>query len=70
MNKTNVEQNVIEEVLKDCSFYERIVFKIFKKEFVKIYNMIRIKLMNVCLWSERMDYPKITRNWNYMSGNA
>lgn len=62
MNKTNVEQNVIEEVLKDCSFYERIVFKIFKKEFVKIYNMIRIKLMNVCLWSERMDYPKITRN--------
>ncbi len=62
MNKTNVEQNVIEEVLKDCSFYERIIFKIFNKEFMKVYNMIRIKLINIWLGSERMDYPKITRN--------
>ena len=27
------------KVLKDCSFYERIVFKIFKKEFVKVFKL-------------------------------
>ena len=62
MKKKDIEENVLREVLNDCSIYEKIVFKIFNKEFVKIYNMIRIKLMNVWLGSEKMDYPKITRN--------
>lgn len=70
MKKKDIEENVLREVLNDCSVYEKIVFKIFNKEFVKIYNMIRIKLMNVWLGSEKMDYPKITRNWNYMNENV
>lgn len=38
MNKTNVEQNVMEEVLKDCNFYERVIVKVHPKTCIKIYK--------------------------------
>ncbi len=39
MKKRNVEENVLREILNDCSVYERIVFKIFNKEFVKVFKL-------------------------------
>lgn len=67
MKQRDVEKYVLKEILKDCSLYERIIVKIFDKEFRKIYNIIRIKLINIWLGSEeetyyRKNYPKITQN--------
>ncbi len=47
--KTNVEKEAIREILKNCNWLERIFIKIFYKEFEKMYNIIRIELMNVFL---------------------
>lgn len=49
MKKRNVEEDALIEIIKSFSLYERIVIKIFHKEFIKIYNIIRIKLMNMFL---------------------
>lgn len=34
---------------KDLKWYERIIIKIFKKTFLKGYNLIRIKIVNQLL---------------------
>lgn len=39
MKKRNVEEDVLKEILNDCSFYERIIIKIFNKEFVKVFKL-------------------------------
>jgi len=39
MKKRNVEEDVIKEILKNCTLYERIVVKVFNKQFIKIYKM-------------------------------
>lgn len=51
MKKTDVEKETVEEIIKSCSlnFVERIVVRIFYKEFVKVYNIERIKWMNIWL---------------------
>ena len=46
MKKREVEKDVIKEILKNCSLHERIVVRIFDKEFVKVYNIARINVMN------------------------
>ncbi len=46
MKKTNVEESMLKEVLKNCSLHERIIVRIFDKEFVKVYNVARINVMN------------------------
>lgn len=38
MKKKDVEEEVIKEILKNCSLYERIIVGIFDREFVKIYR--------------------------------
>lgn len=49
MKKRDVEKEVIREILKNCSLSERIVVRIFYREFEKMYNAIRIELMNIYL---------------------
>lgn len=34
---------------KDLKWYEKIIVKIFKKTFIKVYNLIRIKIVNQLL---------------------
>lgn len=38
MKKKDVGEEVIKEILKNCSLYERIIVGIFDREFVKIYR--------------------------------
>lgn len=43
-------KNVIEDVVgKELNFVERIIVKIFRKTFVKVYNIARIKTVNKML---------------------
>lgn len=46
MDKTDVTEDIMEEILENCNWIERIVIKIFYKEFEDIYNIIRIELIN------------------------
>lgn len=39
MKKTDVEEYVIKDISKDCNWYERIIVRIFDKEFVKVYKI-------------------------------
>lgn len=39
MNNTNVAENVIKEILEDCNWIERIIVRIFYKEFEKVYKI-------------------------------
>lgn len=41
-----MEKIIIEEILKECKWYEKIVVRMFKKTFIKIYHINRIKLVN------------------------
>ena len=36
----------LKEVVKELSFRERTIFKIFKKTFIKFYNYTRIEIVN------------------------
>jgi len=36
----------IEEILKELNLFERIIVKIFRKTFTKIFNCIRIEIVN------------------------
>lgn len=45
-----VEKNVVEkEVIKELSWKEKIIVKIFNKTFYKVYNISRIKTVNELL---------------------
>lgn len=46
MNKTDVEEYALKEVLKNCSLYERIIIRIHYKIFIKFFNEIRIDIIN------------------------
>lgn len=39
----------INELYKNLKWYEKIIIKIFKKTFLKGYNLIRIKIVNQLL---------------------
>lgn len=41
-----MEEYVVEEIIRDLKWHERIVVKVFKKIFVKIYRMGMIKCFN------------------------
>lgn len=47
MNKTNVDEYVLKEILKDFSLYERIIIRIHYRIFVKFFNEIRIDFTNI-----------------------
>lgn len=37
-----MEENIVEEIKKECNLKERILLKVFSKTFVKIYNTGKI----------------------------
>lgn len=40
-------KNILEnEIIKELSVKEKIIFKLFRKTFVKVYNIVRIKIVN------------------------
>lgn len=44
-----MEKYIVNLINKDLKWYERIIIKIFKKTFLKGYNLIRIKIVNQLL---------------------
>lgn len=43
-------KNVVEDgIVKELNFVEKIIVKIFRKTFVKVYNIARIKTINKML---------------------
>lgn len=44
-----MEENVVEEIKKECNLKERILLKVFRKTFLKVYNIVRIKIVNSIL---------------------
>lgn len=48
--KKNVEEDIIlNEIVKRCNRYEKIIIKIFRRIFIKCYNIQRINLTNIFL---------------------
>lgn len=45
----DMEENVVEEIKKECNLKERILLKVFRKTFLKVYNIVRIKIVNSIL---------------------
>lgn len=43
------EMNMEKDVVKELNFLERIVVKMFKKTFIKVYNISRINAINAML---------------------
>jgi len=44
-----MQDRIVEEVLKNCNWYEKIIVKIFSKTFIKIYHFNRINIVNSIL---------------------
>ena len=42
----------LDEVVKELSFRERIILKIFRKTFTKFYNIVRIDIVNNFLFGK------------------
>lgn len=45
-----MEKEILEEMKKECNLKERILLKLFGKTFVKIYNIVRLKIINNLLF--------------------
>lgn len=41
-----MEKLIVEEIYKNCCFFEKIIVKIFAKIFVKVYHIGRLKCLN------------------------
>lgn len=41
-----MEENIVEEIKKECNFREKILLKLFWKTFVKVYNIGKINYFN------------------------
>lgn len=44
-----MEEKIVEEIVRECNLKERILLKVFKKEFSKIFNIIRLEIVNKIL---------------------
>lgn len=44
-----MEKQVVNEILKECNFKEKIIIKVFTKVFIKVYNIARIQITNCLL---------------------
>lgn len=49
MVENTKEDGILNEVIEKCNYYERIIIKIFKKLFIKCYNIQRINIANIFL---------------------
>ena len=47
MEKENVV--IIEEILRKCNWYEKIVVKLFKKLILKVFHYSRVNTINIIL---------------------
>ena len=47
------------EIFKELKFVEKIIVKLFAKTFYRVYNLTRIKIINMLFKKEY--YPKITQ---------
>lgn len=46
----NIEENIIlDGIINELNYYEKIIVKIFRKLFIKCYNMQRIRIANIFL---------------------
>lgn len=54
---------VVEEIVKELNWKERIIVKVFRKTFIKVVNVARIKIINKMLQKYNciVDYPKFTQ---------
>ena len=41
-----MEKEILEEICKDMNWNEKILVKLYKRSFIKVYHKIRIKLFN------------------------
>ena len=44
-----MNEKIMEEVLNDCKWYEKIIIKKFNKLFIKMYHISRIEIVNKLL---------------------
>lgn len=44
-----MENQIIKELLEECNWYERIIIKLFRKFMNKVYNIIRVGIINTIL---------------------
>ena len=49
-----MEKLVVEEICKNLKWYERIIVRVFKNTFVKVYHMGRILMFNKKLEDKRL----------------
>lgn len=49
-----MEKLIVEEICKNLKWYERIVVRLFKNTFVKVYHMGRILMFNKKLEDKRL----------------
>lgn len=41
-----MEEEILKEIMKECKWWEKIIIKLFKKNFIKISNITRIIVAN------------------------
>ena len=44
-----MENEMLKEIMEECNLKEKIVIILFTKTIIKVYNIIRIKIMNIIL---------------------
>jgi len=44
-----MENEMLKEIMEECNLKEKIVIILFTKTIIKVYNIIRIKIMNLIL---------------------
>ncbi len=47
--KDDIEDIILNEIVKKCNCYEKIIVRIFKKLFIKCYNIQRVNMANIFL---------------------
>ncbi len=45
-NVVENQEMIVEEILKNCNFYEKIIIKMNKRLLTKLFNIIRINIVN------------------------
>lgn len=41
-----MKKELLNEITQNCTFYEKIIVKLFRKLFLKIYHKMRVKIVN------------------------
>ena len=46
-NITKNEKDIVREICRECNWWERIIVKLLARLFVKVYNIARVRTVNV-----------------------